>query len=562
VESTIFINSTLREARAGTTGAGLPEVTLTLLAQWLCHVRFFASGEDPALLDTPAFVLSIKETPTGTALVRTETSAENDDGDGYDFEFESIDGESLRALLGDEPSLDLVLEIEWTVDSVTERVHMPCTVINAYNRPDDTAPDPAEAETDAWLTARAVRHDSAQTLTTDQKTQARSNIGAAASTHTHTIADVSGLQTALDGKSSSGHGHSNATTSAAGFMSAADKTKLDGLGDSGVTESVAAVAQVSEINFSSVGPASNLFGNYIDIPFDKAPSPSLLRVWFDDDNAPGTTPATPSGGRIIRVGLTDTSTDTDMASAFVAAVNADADIDAALGWAAMLVLVTQPAGDLSSLINTTSAGISIVTDGADEYERFLAINGELITGIVDGSKLTGVDAEKLNGFTYTHFALAAHSHDFLTDLSNRPRAAVLAADFTRNATTFATVTGMSLPVVAGKTYAFEVEGFYAANTTTEGLGITMNGPSSTGIVVDSIIALAATGTLNLARATAWNTAHQGASSGGNVNHWFRIRGAFTAAANGNLEFQAKTETGTANSITIKSGALMSLLPTG
>lgn len=329
-----------------------------------------------------------------------------------------------------------------------------------------------------------------------------------------------------------------------------------------LVETVSAVAQVSEINFSFVGPATNLFGNYIDIPFDKAPSPSLLRVWFDDDNAPGSPPATPPGGRLARVGLTDVSTDSDMATAFVAAVNPDADVDAAIGWASMLAVVTQPAGDLSSLINSTSAGISVVTDGADAYQRLLAINGELITGIVDGSKLTGVDAERLNGYTYAQFALAAHSHDFLTDLINRPRAAVLASDFVRNSTTLATVTGMSIPVVSGKTYVFEVEGFYVANTTTEGLGVAMNGPSASGIVIDSIIALAATGTLNLARNTAWATAHQGASSGGNVNHWFRIRGSFTAAASGNLDFQVKAETGAANSITIKSGAVMRVATTG
>lgn len=45
--------------------------------------------------------------------------------------------------------------------------------------------------------------------------------------HIHDIADVTGLQTALDGKSALSHVHANATTSASGFMSAADKIKLD-----------------------------------------------------------------------------------------------------------------------------------------------------------------------------------------------------------------------------------------------------------------------------------------------------------------------------------------------
>ncbi|MCF2498389.1 hypothetical protein [Dyadobacter chenhuakuii] len=45
--------------------------------------------------------------------------------------------------------------------------------------------------------------------------------------HGHGIGDVTGLQTALDGKAAFSHSHANATPSVAGFMSAADKTKLD-----------------------------------------------------------------------------------------------------------------------------------------------------------------------------------------------------------------------------------------------------------------------------------------------------------------------------------------------
>lgn len=55
------------------------------------------------------------------------------------------------------------------------------------------------------------------------------------SAHDHIIADVSGLQTALDGKA----GIATATAEANGLMSAADKTRLDGLGivsDFNVTE--------------------------------------------------------------------------------------------------------------------------------------------------------------------------------------------------------------------------------------------------------------------------------------------------------------------------------------
>lgn len=51
----------------------------------------------------------------------------------------------------------------------------------------------------------------------------------APSAHSHAIADVTGLQTALDGKSDTGHTHAAATTSVNGFMASTDKSKLDGI---------------------------------------------------------------------------------------------------------------------------------------------------------------------------------------------------------------------------------------------------------------------------------------------------------------------------------------------
>ena len=49
----------------------------------------------------------------------------------------------------------------------------------------------------------------------------------ASSSHTHTIANVSNLQSTLDSKASVSHTHSNATATASGFMSNTDKAKLD-----------------------------------------------------------------------------------------------------------------------------------------------------------------------------------------------------------------------------------------------------------------------------------------------------------------------------------------------
>ena len=53
--------------------------------------------------------------------------------------------------------------------------------------------------------------------------------GKANSSHSHSISNITNLQSTLDDKAASGHTHSNATTSADGLMSASDKSKLDGI---------------------------------------------------------------------------------------------------------------------------------------------------------------------------------------------------------------------------------------------------------------------------------------------------------------------------------------------
>lgn len=97
------------------------------------------------------------------------------------------------------------------------------------------------------------------------------------SAHTHVIADVTGLQTALDDKAptthigSGGAAHANASTSVAGFMSAADKTKLDGIAagaQTGTVTSVGGTGTVSGLTLSgTVTTTGNLtLGGALDVP--------------------------------------------------------------------------------------------------------------------------------------------------------------------------------------------------------------------------------------------------------------------------------------------------------
>lgn len=95
------------------------------------------------------------------------------------------------------------------------------------------------------------------------------NIGAAASSHSHIVANItdltatatelnymdgvtSNVQTQLDNKAASGHSHSDASTSAAGFMTAAMVTKLNGI-DTGANKTVVD----SSLSDTSTNPVQN-----------------------------------------------------------------------------------------------------------------------------------------------------------------------------------------------------------------------------------------------------------------------------------------------------------------
>lgn len=58
--------------------------------------------------------------------------------------------------------------------------------------------DASFATTTATALGNRLRFDAVQTLTAPQKTQGLTNLGAAATVHTHVVADVTGLQAALD----------------------------------------------------------------------------------------------------------------------------------------------------------------------------------------------------------------------------------------------------------------------------------------------------------------------------------------------------------------------------
>jgi len=176
VEATLFINTLTKVARAAATGIDVPKVNARQRAQIRLTFKFVETEEEPALLSGATFRLVIKGSPTGEPFAFTSSSTETL-ADGYAFEFTSLDAAALRTALGDSASLAAWGEIEWTIGTEIERVAFPITIAAAYLDTDEEAPDPLAEASDTWLTARAVRHDAAQTLDSDAILQALTNLG-------------------------------------------------------------------------------------------------------------------------------------------------------------------------------------------------------------------------------------------------------------------------------------------------------------------------------------------------------------------------------------------------
>ena len=153
MESTVFINLAALVARLGITGIDAPKAAARLQAHFALIVKFFEPGEAAALLTgSPTFRFAIKGTPTGSPFVFTSTATPQ--ADSYLFEFETVDSTALRAAIGDLKQLEAHAEVEWTLAGVVERVAFPITILTAYIRTEDDAPDPIAEESITWLNAQ------------------------------------------------------------------------------------------------------------------------------------------------------------------------------------------------------------------------------------------------------------------------------------------------------------------------------------------------------------------------------------------------------------------------
>lgn len=187
---TVFIRLDPLAARAWQDETALPAVSLTLCAAATVAVAFVDATDTIVALSGTSVVVqaAVKDRPDADAALLLDSDC-SVSGSGtstrYNAEWTAttLDGDALRTYLGSyfsragTATLGPWMEVVWTIDGITQRVAFPITILNAWLRPEDAAPDPAGVAAEDWLTNRAVRFDEAQALTTAEQTQALANIG-------------------------------------------------------------------------------------------------------------------------------------------------------------------------------------------------------------------------------------------------------------------------------------------------------------------------------------------------------------------------------------------------
>ena len=353
-------------------------------------------------------------------------------------------------------------------------------------------------------------------------------------------------------------------------------------------EVVPAVSQVTDVDFTGISAAS-LYGNYVDIPYDA--NGHLLRAWFDDDDAPGSAPATPTGGRIVRVGLHGYDTEDVMAAALASAVDADADVAASA--ATTITTVTQPAGELLDVTTTTGLALTVTTEGANSRNRLSAISGELLTrlsstavqfsatsrilgrataGAGAAEELTASQVLDMRSTTVGEVlyrdtgdwqgiggdgALKLRTGD--TPVLQWSDSVGLVAGVTSTSTSMANVTGLAVTLPSAGTYMFNIEGMFSANTTTEGIGLSVNGPTASFLAFKVGYGATTTYINSLSRYTTYNDGPLASASGGTTSREFKISGVVTVSAGGSFTMRFRAETGGANSVTVDGGTNMHVI---
>lgn len=130
----------------------------------------------------------------------------------------------------------------------------------------------------------------------------------------------------------------------------------------------------------------------------------------------------------------------------------------------------------------------------------------------------------------------------------------LTADHTAiNSTTLVDITGLALPVVAGKMYQFWAEIIFDVENTTEGIALSINGPTQDYLTFQTETYNAPNGTMAI-RGPNENYNDYDLQNGSNkTGNIFSFKGYVEPTADGNLQLRIRVETGT-YSVTVKKGS--------
>lgn len=181
----VFIDIPNRAARVSSTLTQAPSPRLVHRCdEVLSFAMMEASGTVAPVTDWTEGRAIVRLTPGGDILLLDAMLTDNGESGTarrYTANWTSatMTSPALNQLLQDRTTdLACTCEIMWIAGGVTNRVTFEIAIAPAFNDPgEDDPPDPTEAASEAWLTARAVRFDVAQTLTSEQRVQALANLG-------------------------------------------------------------------------------------------------------------------------------------------------------------------------------------------------------------------------------------------------------------------------------------------------------------------------------------------------------------------------------------------------
>lgn len=139
---------------------------------------------------------------------------------------------------------------------------------------------------------------------------------------------------------------------------------------------------------------------------------------------------------------------------------------------------------------------------------------------------------------------------------------VVTADVTNATTSFADVTGLTIPVKAGHTYCFEASLIFQTNATTTGARFAVNGPASptylrlAGLAAVTPSATAEVGSRNTATVSAYDTSVIGAQTTGpgTIDSLAYFSGTIVPSADGTFAIRSQSEVAIASGLIIRRGS--------